>query len=232
VPQVSVLATPHASNLDEFEALRRAGIGLGFVRDAAGIAAAQWLVLPGSKHTRADLAWLRARGLDAAVRAFAASGRPLLAVCGGLQWLGERIDDPLGLEGGAPGSDAGLGVLPLVTRFEAGKRLARTRARFGVLDGAWAALAGLAVEGYEIRLGRSDSPGAAAQAVLTDGAGEAIGWQRGPVLGLTLHGLFEDPAVLRALFGATLRPLDEVFEGLADTVEAAFGAPALMALLR
>ena len=229
---VTVVATPHASNLDEFEALRRAGVGVRYVREAAALEAAAWLVLPGSKHTRADLAWLRAQGLDAAIRRHAARGRPLVGLCGGLQMLGERIDDVAGLEGGEGGAAEGLGLLPITTRFEAGKRLARTQARFAAPDDVFAPLCGLAVDGYEIRLGRSAARGAAARAVLHGADGEPIGWQRGNVLGIYLHGLFEDPAVLRAVFGATLRPLDEVFERLADTVDAAFGADALMALLR
>lgn len=231
---VVVLATPHASNLDEFEPLRAAGLGLHFSRDAAAVAAADWLVLPGSKHTRADLAWLRRTGLDEAVRRFAASGRPLLAVCGGLQWLGERIDDPLGLEGGTPGSDAGLGLLPLHTRFDADKHLARTQARFGTLARPWAPLSGLTVEGYEIRLGRSavQGEGGALQAALHGGDSAAtIGWCGANLLGLYLHGLFENPAVVQALFGVRPPALDAVFDRLADHVDRHFAPGALMALL-
>lgn len=230
--RVTVIATPHASNLDEFEALRRAGIGVRYVRDAASLASAEWLVLPGSKHTRADLAWLRAQRLDDAIRAHAARGRPLLGICGGLQMLGESIDDADGREGGQGGHAAGLGLLPIATRFEADKRVTRTRATFAAAEGALAPLAGLAVDGYEIRLGRSTPGDAALRAVLHDAAGTPIGWQRGAVAGVYLHGLFEEPAVLRALFGATLEPLDAVFERLADAVDAAFGADTLMALLR
>jgi adenosylcobyric acid synthase len=226
-PCVVVLATPHASNLDEFEALRAAGLSLRFARDAAAIAAADWLILPGSKHTRADLAWLRSSGLDAAVRAHAASARPLLAVCGGLQALGEAIDDPHGCEGGVPGSDPGLGLLPLRTRFAPDKRLARVSARFGALEGAWAPLAHLQVDGYEIRLGRSE----AALPAALQGEGGPIGWQRGNVLGLYLHGLFENPAVLQRLFGVVAPTLETVFDRLADHVEAHFAPGALMALL-
>ncbi|HSI58422.1 MAG TPA: cobyric acid synthase, partial [Ideonella sp.] len=126
-PSVVVLAAPHASNLDEFEPLRSAGLRLLFARDAQAIAAADWLILPGSKHTRADLAWLRAQGLDAAIRQHAAAGRPLLGICGGLQMLGELVDDPLGLEGGLPGQAPGLALLPLHTRLQARKQLTRSR---------------------------------------------------------------------------------------------------------
>jgi adenosylcobyric acid synthase len=232
--RVTVLVPPHASNLDEFEPLRRAGVALEFSREPATIAAAQWLVLPGSKHTRADLAWLRERGLDRLVQAHAASGRPLLAICGGLQMLGTQIDDVQGIEGGEPGSAAGVGLLPLVTRFEALKHLARTQARFGALQGPWAPLAGLAVEGYEIHAGRSTSVDLDLRPALvappSDDAG-VIGWQRGPVLAVMLHGLFENPAVMRALFGATLNPFDDVFDGLADVLDEHLGAAALNSLL-
>jgi adenosylcobyric acid synthase len=231
--RVTVLAPPHASNLDEFEPLRSAGIALAFSRDPVAIAAAEWLVLPGSKHTRADLAWLREHGLDCLVHAHAASGRPLLAVCGGLQMLGARIDDAQGVEGGSPGSAPGLGLLPLVTRFEAVKRLARTRARFGALQGPWAALAGLVVEGYEIHAGRIEAVGPGLGPALVSAALDApvLGWQRGNVLAVMLHGLFEDAVVVRSLFGATPRPLDAVFDGLADVVDEHLGAAALDALL-
>lgn len=229
-PRVVVLAGPHASNLDEFEPLRTAGVSLAFARDAASIARADCLVLPGSKHTRADLAWLRAEGLDAAVRAHAQGGKPLLAVCGGLQLLGTRIDDPDGVEGGRPGSDAGLGLLPLATRFATGKRLARATHGFATLIGPWAPLSGLAVEGYEIHAGHTTAPAAMAlPAAFADAP--ALGWQQGPVLAVYLHGLFENPAVVAALFGRSPPPLDAVFDGLADLIDAHFPPGALMALL-
>jgi len=232
-PRVVVLATPHASNLDEFEPLRAAGLRLQFSRSAADIAAADWLILPGSKHTRADLAWVRASGLDPAVVAHATAGRPMLAVCGGLQWLGELIDDGLGLEGGTPGQDRGLGLLPLQTRFAPAKRLHRARHHFATLAGPWAPLSGLAVDGYEIHLGRTEARDPTLRPVLPGADGGApLGWQHGPVLALYLHGLFENPAVLAALFGQAAPALDGVFDRLADTVDAAFAPGVLMSLLQ
>ncbi|HET7863766.1 MAG TPA: cobyric acid synthase, partial [Burkholderiaceae bacterium] len=233
-PRVVVLAYPHASNLDEFEPLRAAGVALACTRDTGQIAAADWLVLPGSKHTRADLAWLREQGLDHAIHAHAARGRPLLALCGGLQLLGQRLEDPLGLEGGTnlPGDGVvdGLGLLPLVTRFEPVKHLACATHRFATLTGPWAPLSGLQVEGYEIHLGRSQAQGLDAALPSGDPAAP-LGWQRGPVLALYLHGLFENPAVVQALFGVRGRPLEAAFDALADCVDAHFKPGALMALL-
>ena len=239
-PRVVVLTTPHASNLDEFEPLRSAGVAVQFSRDPAVLRRADWLVLPGSKHSRADLAWVRGQGLGAVVAAHVAAGKPLLAVCGGLQWLGVAIDDPLGLDGGTSsstsGSDMGLGLglLPLRTRFAPAKHLTRARHRLGALTGPWAPLAGRVVDGYEIHLGVSDvlPPSTPCAALLPAvPASPGLGWQQGPVLAVYLHGLFENPAVVQALFGRRPVALDAVFDRLADAVDRHFAPGALMALM-
>jgi adenosylcobyric acid synthase len=207
-------------------------VSLSFSHDPVELSRADWLVLPGSKHTRADLAWLRASGLDALVLAHAAAGKPLLAVCGGMQLIGQRIDDPLGQEGGIGGSEAGLGLLPLSTRFADTKRLARARHRFTQLEGPWSALSGREVEGYEIHQGRSESLSPALRVALPGTSSlPPLGWQHGAVLAVYLHGLFENPAVVRALFGAGTRSLDQVFDGLAAQVEASFESGFLFNLL-
>src|SRR5690606_4295730 len=144
---------------------------------------------PGSKHTSADLAWLRAQGLDRAVAGHAQRGGAVLGICGGLQMLGEALVDPHGIDGNAPG----LGLLPLVTAFAPEKTVRRTEAAFGALQGPWAALSGVALRGYEIRHGQTaQHPAMAPARAVMDGA---LAWQNpaGNVLGLYLHGLFEDP---------------------------------------
>ncbi len=110
------------------------------------------------------------------------------------------------------------GLLPLVTVFAADKTVQPREARFAALTGPWAALSDVAVRGYEIHHGQTAPHAAMAAAgdrampVMPD----ELAWQNaaGNVLGLYLHGLFEDPAALHALFGATARTLDSVFDGL------------------
>ncbi len=220
---VAVLAYPHLSNHDEFQPLRQVpGLRLVWARSVADLHGAQWIVLPGSKQVSGDLAWLRQQGLDRMVRLHAAAGRPVLGVCGGLQMLGESLHDPDGVDGEAGGPWPGLGLLPLATRYGAVKRVARTPARFGQTTGPWAALARLDWQGYEIRHGMTEplaQPATGhALAVLHGADGRALGWQSGPVLATAVHGLFESPAVLRALFGAQVRSLDDSFDTLADLV--------------
>ncbi len=213
---VAVVAYPRLSNLDEFQPLKNIpGLRLVWARSPADLAGADWVILPGSKHTSSDLAWLRAQGLDCAIADHAAQGRALLGVCGGLQMLGEALIDPHGIDGNAPG----LGLLPLVTAFEPDKTVQRTTARFSALAGPWSALSGIEVSGYEIHHGQTaQHPAMAAKGDLAREVLPGLAWQNaaGNVLGCYLHGLFEDAAVLQALFGTGAPTLDAVFDGLAD----------------
>ncbi|EER58403.1 cobyric acid synthase CobQ [Acidovorax delafieldii 2AN] len=231
---VAVIAYPRISNLDEFQPLKNVpGVRLLWVRspaDLVGLRGGDWIVLPGSKATAADLAWLRAQGLDQAIAAHAARGGAVLGVCGGLQMLGEALIDTEGIDGNAPG----LGLLPLVTTFEPAKTVRRTAARFGALAGAWAMLSGVAVEGYEIHHGQTaQHPAMAAKGDVAREVIAGLAWQNaaGNVLGLYLHGLFEDAAVLQALFGAHAPTLDAVFDGLADCIARHMEPGALDALI-
>jgi len=220
-PRVVVVAGPAASNLDEFESLTAAGIAVQYAREPSALAAADWVVLPGSKQTRVDLAWLRQTGMASAVTHYAQCGGAVLGICGGLQILGERLDDPDGLEGEGSAIVDGLGLLATTTVFQSSKRLSRTTATLSGLEGPWSPLNGLALEGYEIHVGATYGS-AAARGVVFGENGVPIGWQRGSVLGLYLHGVFESPAVLKALFGQSAVPLDAAFDRLAGVVSRGF----------
>ena len=228
---IAVIAYPRISNLDEFQPLKNVpGVRLVWVRSPsqlAGLTPIDWVVLPGSKSTAADLAWLRAQGLDQAISAHAGQGGAVLGICGGLQMLGDALVDPHGVDG----DGVGLGLLAVVTTFDVAKTVRHRQTAFGVVGGCWSALSGVAAQGYEIHHGHT-APGQAphsATAVMPD----ELAWQNpaGNVLGLYLHGLFEDPRVLVALFGATTPTLDAVFNGLADYIGEHFEPGVLDALI-
>jgi adenosylcobyric acid synthase len=229
-PRIAIVAWPHLSNLDEFQPLS-AGATLCWARSAGEFAGADWIVLPGSKQVSGDLAWLRAQGLDAVIQAHAAQGRPVLGICGGLQVLGQWLDDPDGVDGAAHGPLPGLGLLPLATRYAAPKRLRAAPLRLGDLAGPWQALSGLQPPAYEIRCGATQASDASAREVAFDAQGQAVGWQCGSVLGIAAHGLFEDAEVLHALLGRGVATLDQRFDALADLIDQHLGAATLHELL-
>jgi adenosylcobyric acid synthase len=229
---IAIVAYPRISNLDEFQALKNIdGVRLVWARNPTDLASADWIILPGSKHTSGDLAWLRASKIDASIAQHAARGGRVLGICAGLQMLGEALIDPFGIDGNAPG----LGLLPLVTQFEETKTVRHTAAQFSQLSGAWSALSAVSFNGYEIHDGltsvRSDLFAGVTKpnAVLSPD----LAWQsqEGHVLGVYVHGLFEDAAVLHALFGAGTSTLESVFDAMAQFIETHFLPGALQRLI-
>jgi len=121
---VAVIRLPRISNFTDVDALGlEPALDVVFVADPRRLAEADLVVLPGSRATLADLAWLRERGLADAIMAHARAGRPVLGICGGCQMLGRTIADPDGVEGEAGAEVEGLGLLDLTTTFHAEKTL-------------------------------------------------------------------------------------------------------------
>jgi adenosylcobyric acid synthase len=216
---IAIVAYPRISNLDEFQPLLQIpGVRVVWARGPAQLADADWVILPGSKATAADLAWMRAQGLDAAIVQHAGAGRRVLGICGGLQMLGEALIDLHGVDGNA----AGLGLLPLATLFDPAKTVQPATLALPALQAPWQALSGVRAQGYEIHHGQTTlrqdmQAGAAAQArELLPG----MLWQsaHGAVVGTYLHGLFENAAVIHALFGQGAPSLEQVFARLATGV--------------
>jgi adenosylcobyric acid synthase len=204
-PTVAVIRYPAASNLDEFKALEQVA-NVVWALSPEDLRSADLVVLPGSKHVAGDLGWLRQRGLDRAI----GDAPRVLGICGGLQMLGDRIEDPLGIEGAA----RGLALLGATTRMAAEKLTGETEASFLPLPEPWSELSGLHVAGYEIRHGHTSAAGA--QEAIPGGRG----FVSGRFLGAYLHGLFENPSFVRAVLGsAPTRSLENELDHLADSVE-------------
>lgn len=195
---VCVIAYPGAGDLDEFRPLEQVpGVQLVHAFSRAQAQDAECIVLPGTSTTAADLAWLRAQGLDSAIALHAQARRPVLGLGGGMQMIGEGLIDSEDIAGNAPG----LGLLPLVSLVERARTVVPARLQFGAVIGHWAPLSGLVVQAGEVRQGRTvQHAGMGAGRVVIPGG---IGWQndQGNVLGLAVRGLFEDAAVVQALFG-------------------------------
>ncbi len=117
--RVAVIRLPRISNATDVEALAgEPGVVVRLTTSPAELADADLIVVPGSKSTVADLEWLRANGLVAAIEDHVRAGRPVLGICGGFQMLGRTIYDAV--ESGQGRVD-GLGLLPIEVTFAPGE---------------------------------------------------------------------------------------------------------------
>ena len=204
---VTVVRLPRMANFDDAEPLTgEPGVAVRFVTRASEIDVADIVILPGTKSTIADLAWLRERGLAPAIERAAHDGRIVLGLCGGFQMLGEHLADPQGVETG--GAAEGLRLLPVFTTFTSPKTSVRVRARV-IGHGLLAAAGDAEVRGYEIHAGVTLTGGARAVLTVIERGGApadaADGATAGNVVGTYVHGLLTCAPLRRALLTAAAR---------------------------
>jgi len=181
--KVVVPLLPRMSNHNDFDPLRlHPQVDLRFVKMGEAWPAADLAILPGSKATRADLAFLREQGWDTQIEKHLRYGGKVLGICGGFQMLGERIHDPDGLESDA-GSSPGLGWLPMSTRLIAGKQLRNVQGVFLPTQ--------TAIHGYEIHNGISEGPALSRPMLKLGVRDEGAISDDGQIMGCYLHGLFD-----------------------------------------
>jgi len=201
---VVVIRLPHISNYDDFDPLEEPGVTLRYVTEPAELGDPDLIIIPGTKSTIADLAYLRQRGLDRAIIQQAQAGTPVIGICGGYQMLGRSIEDPDQVES-KEGSVAGLGLLDNVTAFERVKTTTQVRARVIANDGLLSGLKGIDITGYEIHMGqtRNQNCPPAFQIVATpEGKADYLDGaiSRDPlILGSYIHGLFNNTDFTHAL---------------------------------
>ena len=201
---VALVRLPRISNFTDVDALAvEPGVAVRLVERPGALGHPDLVLLPGTKATVADLAWLRGRGFERALSRAVAEGTVVLGICGGYQMLGRTIDD--GVESGT-GEVEGLGWLDVKTVFAPTKV---TRQRRGRAVGP--GLAGQRVSGYEIHHGRV--AGGDSWIELDDAYGrEPEGAVEGNVFGTTLHGLFEDDGFRSGFLAEVARRRGRRFE--------------------
>ena len=188
---VVVPLLPRMSNHNDFDPLRlHPQVNLQFVKMGEAWPSADLIILPGSKATRADLAFLRQQGWDKQIEKHLRYGGKVLGICGGFQMLGERIDDPEGLESDA-GSSAGLGWLSMTTRLISGKQLRNVEGRFVAAD--------TLIRGYEIHNGLTQGEALKHPMLVLEGRDDGAMSEDGRVMGCYLHGLFDVPDSCNAI---------------------------------
>jgi adenosylcobyric acid synthase len=209
---IVVLRLPRMSNHDDVLSLEHeSGVLVRFVDDVQDLndgRDADLLILPGSKNTVSDLAWLRERGFDRVIAARAQRGQPVLGICGGCQMLGESIEDPDAVES-TQARVEGLGLLALRTRFSSQKITAQVTAHAGISNAATFLTRHLAQEqrlvGYEIHQGvvHTTSTQASVFEMQRLGSAEPVGDgvadAGGNVVGTMIHGLLDNDALRQSL---------------------------------
>lgn len=239
---IAVIRLPRISNFDDFDPLAaEPGVQLRFVERPDDLGAPDAIILPGSKMTLADLAWLNETGLAQRIVALAGNGAAIVGICGGYQILGNTLVDPAGAEA-APGAEAaGLGLLPLATIFAGDKRTVQVQATLQARVGPFASLRGSPIHGYEIHMGRSRPVNGADTPLCLIGQdrhADGLISNGGKIWGTYLHGIFDNDilrhAWLRSLGwqGAGHRfDREQAYNRLADHVQAHLNMDALQRMI-
>jgi adenosylcobyric acid synthase len=231
-----VIAVPvlaRIANFDDLDPLgMEPGVKLVFVRPGEAIPGnTDVVILPGSKSTIGDLAFLRAQGWDIDIAAHVRRGGHVLGLCGGYQMLGQTLSDPDGIEGPS-GTVDGLGLLDISTVMSADKS---TRLVQGIHSAT-----GAPIEGYEIHLGRSEGGDCIRPIVTIEGRPDGASSANGRVQGTYVHGLFTGDAFRKAWLAnlgiaSTLAydsQIESALEALADHLEAHLDIEAILAIAR
>jgi adenosylcobyric acid synthase len=229
--RIAVVRFPRISNFTDFEALERRA-AVDYVRPGAPLTGYDCVILPGTKNTMEDLAYLHASGGAAEVVRARAAGIPVLGICGGYQMLGRTVEDA-GVEDRV-GTLPGLGLLPVETRFavydKTTRQVERTARPTGPILSRMETVAG-----YEIHMGETVRDAGTSPAFGDDGAASADGL----VVGTYLHGLFQNPTAIDGLLsylherrGLTYEPVgdDDPYRRLAALVAESVDLDRLLAL--
>jgi adenosylcobyric acid synthase len=244
-PAVAVLRLPHIANFTDVDVLSSVpGLGVHYLEQTQPLMGFTAVILPGSKNTRHDLDWLHTTGWTGQLKAYARAGGHILGICGGYQMLGQRVEDPEGLEG-RPGTTPGLGLLPLTTVLQAPKTTTRTAFCWRQHSQKQPPCG----NGYEIHMGRTERLGGrpwfrrTAQNGAPVDSAEGCVSDDGRIRGSYLHGLLDSPAILGGWLAAIglegltvpeeigLRAKERAYDRLAEHFRAHMRMDRILALL-
>ena len=232
--KIVCLALSRIANFDDLDPLKlEPDVDLVMVRQGEAIPGdAALVIIPGSKSTRGDLAFLRAQGWDIDILAHHRRGGHVLGLCGGYQMLGHKVADPEGIEGPA-GETAGLGLLDVVTVMTPQKSLTRVAAVHAETNQP--------IDAYEIHIGRTEGADCHRPFARIEGTPEGAVSTDGRVQGSYLHGLFASDTFRNAYLarlgiGASGAPyrakVESALDALADHIETHLDVNGLLALAR
>lgn len=229
---IAVIALPRIANFDDFDLLQgEAGVNIRYVSDASELDTPHAVILPGTKSTIADYRWLQTSGLAEKIKQYAEDGGAVVGICGGYQMLGQTIRNPQHIESDTEYLET-LGLLATETQFLTEKSTYQIQAIIHSPVDWLKSVQESQITGYEIHMGHTQSSSSwlsiqqrnHQQVILLDGAISIDG----RIWGCYIHGLFNNHDFRRAWLRSLgwqvtdnpIRSLDEMFNRLADTVEA------------
>ena len=232
--RIAFLALSRIANFDDLDPLKlEPEIDLVMVRPGEAIPGdARLVILPGSKSTRGDLAFLRSQGWDIDLLAHHRRGGHVLGICGGYQMLGHIVADPEGIEG-PPGETPGLGLLDVKTVMTPQKTVMRVTASHAATDEP--------IEAYEIHIGLTEGEDRARPFAILNGAPEGAVSTDGRVHGSYLHGVFASDSFRKAFLARMDIPaanlhyrarVESTLDALADHIEHHLDVEGLLAAAR
>jgi len=247
--EIAVIRLPHISNYDDFDPLEEEGCMVNYVSQRFEMGNPHLIILPGTKSTVADLAYLRRSGLATSILTRAKAGTPVVGICGGYQMLGQKILDPQKVESENM-EVAGLGLLNVVTDFVAEKSTTQVRAHVLADSGLLAGMKGQELTGYEIHMGRTRSEEVAnafqiietpqGVADYTDGVINSSG----TILGTYMHGIFHNDSFRQTLLnnlreywglgggkGGSILNKDKEYDKLAELVRGSLDMPEIYRIM-
>ena len=231
--RIAVPVLSRIANFDDFDPLSaEPDVSLSMVPAGQPLPGdADLIVLPGTKATLSDLAFLREQGWDIDIAAHVRRGGAVLGICGGYQMLGRAVSDPHGIEG-PPGESPGLGLLDLETELHGDKTLVKVLGR--EVD------SGEPVHGYEMHVGITTGPDLRRPMLAFDGRSEGAVSADGRIGGCYVHGLFAGDGYRHAMLNRLRRrapsglryepEIDVVLDRLADHLEAHMPLDRLLAI--
>jgi adenosylcobyric acid synthase len=232
--KIAFLVLSRIANFDDLDPLKlEPEVDLVMVRPGQAIPGdCRLVIVPGSKSTRGDLAFLRSQGWDIDLLAHHRRGGQVLGLCGGYQMLGRSVADPDGIEGPS-GVTPGLGLLDVSTMMTPQKTLTRVTALH--------ATTGQPIDAYEIHIGQTEGVDCGRPFARVNGSPEGAVSADGRVHGSYLHGVFSSDAFRKAFLAqldipATDQPyrarVEDTLDALADHIEAHLDVDGLFALAR
>ncbi|MCR5670471.1 MAG: cobyric acid synthase [Butyrivibrio sp.] len=193
---IAVIRLKHISNFTDFDTFEQLSeVSVRYVTDVHELGDPDMIMIPGSKNTVADLEALKESGLAEKVVKKAGEGICIFGICGGFQMLGRKIEDPFETEGG--GSCEGLSLLPVDTVLEKEKVQSLYAGKVTDCEGILDELKNVAVEGYEIHMGKT-TPFEAVKEFTSAGTG----YCKGNVYGTYVHGFFDKKEIMEKVVSA------------------------------